>query len=74
MKRLARLLRCTEGHAYTGVIVGVLATVLIAFGIPPMLRDDPAAPAVTVSTTTTTIAIPRFGETPPGEAPAAETR
>jgi hypothetical protein len=63
MKALARLLCCTEGHAYTALIALVIAVVMGVTGLPPLLRYDDATPEVQIPVTTT-IAIPRFGETP----------
>jgi len=62
MKALARLLRCSEGHAYTVLIGFVVAVVMAVTGLPPLLSDDGTAPDVQTPVTTT-IAIPRFGET-----------
>ena len=61
MRHLARALRCSEGHAYTVVIVGALLSTMVALGIPPLLdEDDTLVPAS--ATTATTASIPRFGE------------
>jgi len=69
MKKLARVLRCSEGHAYTVLIALAIAVVMAVTGLPPLLRDDDTAPEIQTPVTTT-IAIPRFGETttttPPG--------
>jgi hypothetical protein len=65
MKQLARLLHCTEGQAYSVVIVTAVLAVLLALGVPPALHGrEPAkvTPAGGPVATTTTIAIPRFGE------------
>jgi hypothetical protein len=68
MKWLARLLRCTEGQAYSAAIVAVIATVMLLVGVLPTLRDHPRTPApagpgaVTLSPTATPVPIPRFDQ------------
>jgi hypothetical protein len=77
MRWLARLLRCTEGQAYSVVIVAVVATVMLVVGLPPTLRDhNPSSPsgpgAVTPSTHTTPPPIPRFGQSSGPASPAGK--
>lgn len=63
MKRLARLLGCTEGQAYSAVIVAVVATALVLVGVPPALRHQATQAAAAVAPA-------RAGEPPPRAAGA----
>ena len=69
MRHLARVLRCTEGQAYSVAIVAILTIVMVVVGVPAALRGRALAPAAAAlaspSVTSTTVAIPRFGEAPP---------
>ncbi len=48
MRRLASLLGCTEGQAYTLVIAIIVTIVAIWLGVPPTLRErTPAVPTTT---------------------------
>jgi hypothetical protein len=72
VRLLARAFHCTEGHAYTALIVGALLSAMAVLGVPPLLRaDTPAARATTSSSpprsgdgNDTAPSIPRFGEAP----------
>jgi hypothetical protein len=67
---MARVLRCTEGQAYTLLIGLVVATLLAIGGVPPVLRVHGATTgAPTTATVTTPATTPPTGRTQTGGHP-----
>src|SRR5207244_1797679 len=76
VRALARPLRCTEGQAYSALIVAVVTTVVVVLGVPPALRGRrlpaPAAPTAGCTWPPTT-APPAGGPVPQPCSPSGPT-